>query len=126
MALRPPFRADQVGSLLRPEALKQAREQFLGPQTPTSSLGPHDDARLQELEDRCIRECITMQERLAKESLEKRIEAAAKFAPLDQLALSPQCGFASSIKGNPLTHAAQEAKLARLVETADKVWGSRS
>jgi 5-methyltetrahydropteroyltriglutamate--homocysteine methyltransferase len=62
----------------------------------------------------------------AKESLVKRIEAAARFAPLDQLALSPQCGFASSIKGNPLTHAEQEAKLARLVETADKVWGSRS
>jgi 5-methyltetrahydropteroyltriglutamate--homocysteine methyltransferase len=64
MALRPPFRADQVGSLLRPEALKQAREQFLGPQTPTSSLGPHDDARLQEVEDRCIRQCIAMQERI--------------------------------------------------------------
>ena len=34
--MKPPFRADQVGSLLRPERLKQAREQFLGPQTPTS------------------------------------------------------------------------------------------
>ncbi|TMH22361.1 MAG: 5-methyltetrahydropteroyltriglutamate--homocysteine methyltransferase, partial [Betaproteobacteria bacterium] len=40
---RPPFRADQVGSLLRPEKLKAAREKFLGPQTPTSALGPHDD-----------------------------------------------------------------------------------
>ncbi len=39
---RPPFRADQVGSLLRPERLKQAREKFLGPQTPEDNLGPHD------------------------------------------------------------------------------------
>jgi 5-methyltetrahydropteroyltriglutamate--homocysteine methyltransferase len=61
---RPPFRADQVGSLLRPEALKQARERFLGPQTPTSSLGPHENPRLKEVEDRCIRECIAMQERV--------------------------------------------------------------
>lgn len=64
MALCPPFRADQVGSL-RPEALKRAREQLLGLQTPTSSLG------------------------------------------------------------NPLTQADQETKLARIVETAAKVWGSR-
>jgi 5-methyltetrahydropteroyltriglutamate--homocysteine methyltransferase len=61
---RPPFRADQVGSLLRPETLKQARERFLGPQTPTSSLGPHGDPRLREIEDACIRDCIAMQERI--------------------------------------------------------------
>jgi len=68
-ASRPPFRADQVGSLLRPEALKQARERFLGPQTPTSSLGPHGDPRLKEIEDRCIRECIAMQERIGLRAL---------------------------------------------------------
>lgn len=63
---------------------------------------------------------------LEKESdLQRKIESASRFAALDQLALSPQCGFASSIKGNPLTHAEQEAKLARIVETAAKVWGSR-
>jgi 5-methyltetrahydropteroyltriglutamate--homocysteine methyltransferase len=61
----------------------------------------------------------------SKESLEKRIDSAAKFAPLEQLSLSPQCGFASSLRGNPLTHAEQEAKLARIVETADRVWGRR-
>jgi methionine synthase II (cobalamin-independent) len=60
----PPFRADQVGSLLRPDALKQARERFLGPQTPTSSLGPHGNSRLKEIEDRCIREVVAMQERV--------------------------------------------------------------
>src|SRR6267142_911141 len=61
--MNPPFRADQVGSLLRPERLKQARERFLGPQTPTSAIGPHHDARLREVEDECVREVIAMQER---------------------------------------------------------------
>jgi 5-methyltetrahydropteroyltriglutamate--homocysteine methyltransferase len=53
----------------------------------------------------------------------RKIEQAARFAPLEQLALSPQCGFASSIKGNPLGQGDQEAKLRRIVEVAAKVWG---
>jgi 5-methyltetrahydropteroyltriglutamate--homocysteine methyltransferase len=53
----------------------------------------------------------------------RRLEAAAKIAPIDQLAISPQCGFASSIKGNPLSYDDQKAKLSRLVEVASKVWG---
>jgi methionine synthase II (cobalamin-independent) len=57
-----------------------------------------------------------------QEWLLRKIDQAAKFAPLEQLALSPQCGFASSIKGNPLGEADQEAKLARIVEVARKVW----
>ena len=61
--MRPPFRADQVGSLLRPEKLKQARERFLGPQTPTSNIGPHHDPGLRAVEDECVREVIAMQER---------------------------------------------------------------
>ena len=64
-----PFRADQVGSLLRPERLKQAREKYLGPQTPTSALGPHDNARLREVEDECIREVIAMQEALGLQAV---------------------------------------------------------
>ena len=62
--MRPPFRADQVGSLLRPERLKQAREKHLGPQTPTSALGPHDNIELKRVEDQCIREAVAMQERV--------------------------------------------------------------
>ena len=62
--LKPPFRADQVGSLLRPERLKQAREQFLGPQTSTSAIGPHENKSLSAVEDQCIREVIAMQERV--------------------------------------------------------------
>lgn len=59
----------------------------------------------------------------AADTLMRRVDAAAKFAPLEQLAIGPQCGFASSIKGNPLSHAEQEAKLARLVEVAARIWG---
>ena len=56
------------------------------------------------------------------DDLKRRIGEAAKFTPLDQLAVSPQCGFSSSIGGNPLSESAQEAKLARLVEVARAVW----
>ena len=58
------------------------------------------------------------------DELLRRIEQAAKVAPLERLALSPQCGFASSIKGNPLGEAEQRAKLGRIVEVAEKVWAS--
>jgi 5-methyltetrahydropteroyltriglutamate--homocysteine methyltransferase len=62
MSTAPPFRADHVGSLLRPDAIKRARDQFLGPQTPTTSLGPHGSAELAAVEDACIRDVIAMQE----------------------------------------------------------------
>jgi 5-methyltetrahydropteroyltriglutamate--homocysteine methyltransferase len=64
MTHTPPFRADHVGSLLRPRELKEARERLLGPQTPQSNLGPHGNAQLQALEDRCICDVIAMQERV--------------------------------------------------------------
>jgi 5-methyltetrahydropteroyltriglutamate--homocysteine methyltransferase len=54
--------------------------------------------------------------------LHKRIEEAARYVPLDYLALSPQCGFASHRKGTALTFADQEAKLKLVVETAAEVW----
>jgi 5-methyltetrahydropteroyltriglutamate--homocysteine methyltransferase len=59
----------------------------------------------------------------SKDELKRRIDEAAKFVPLDQLCLSPQCGFASSEEGNILTEAEQWAKLARVVEVAEDVWG---
>lgn len=58
-----------------------------------------------------------------KDSIKRRIEQAAKFAPLDQLCLSPQCGFASTEEGNLLAEEAQWAKLSMIVETAREVWG---
>ena len=58
-----------------------------------------------------------------KEELLRRIDEASKIIPLDQLALSPQCGFASMMEGNNLTEADQWAKLQLVVETAREVWG---
>ena len=55
--------------------------------------------------------------------LSRRIAAAAKYIPLERLAISPQCGFASSIGGRPMTEDQEEGKLKRLVEVARKVWG---
>jgi 5-methyltetrahydropteroyltriglutamate--homocysteine methyltransferase len=54
--------------------------------------------------------------------LERRIEEAARYVPLERLALSPQCGFASGDRGAPLTFAEQEAKLRLIVATAARVW----
>jgi 5-methyltetrahydropteroyltriglutamate--homocysteine methyltransferase len=59
----------------------------------------------------------------SKRDLLRRIDEAAKVLPLEQLALSPQCGFASTMEGNDLTEADQWAKLQRVVETAREVWG---
>jgi 5-methyltetrahydropteroyltriglutamate--homocysteine methyltransferase len=58
-----------------------------------------------------------------KDDLKRRIDQAAKFVPLDQLCLSPQCGFASTEEGNLLTVEEQAAKLRLVVETAREVWG---
>jgi 5-methyltetrahydropteroyltriglutamate--homocysteine methyltransferase len=59
----------------------------------------------------------------SKDDIKRRIDQAAKFIPLDQLCLSPQCGFASTEEGNVLTEEQQWAKLARIVEIAREVWG---
>src|SRR5262245_31751853 len=59
----------------------------------------------------------------SKDVLKRRIDAAAKYAPLDQLCISGQCGFASTEEGNVLTEDEQWAKVRRLVEVADEVWG---
>jgi 5-methyltetrahydropteroyltriglutamate--homocysteine methyltransferase len=59
----------------------------------------------------------------SKDMLKRRIDEAARYVPLDRLCLSPQCGFASTEEGNLLTEDEQWAKLARVVEVADEVWG---
>ena len=59
----------------------------------------------------------------SKDELKRRIEEAAKYVPLEQLCLSPQCGFSSTVDGNALTQAEQFAKLRLVVETAREVWG---
>ena len=59
----------------------------------------------------------------SKDDLKRRIEQAAAFAPIEQLCLSPQCGFASTAEGNLLTVEDEIAKLRLVVEVADEVWG---
>jgi 5-methyltetrahydropteroyltriglutamate--homocysteine methyltransferase len=59
----------------------------------------------------------------AKDELKRRVDQAAKFTSLDQLCLSPQCGFASTEEGNVLAEDEQWAKLRTIVEVADEVWG---
>ena len=59
----------------------------------------------------------------SKDELKRRIDEAAKYAPLDQLCISGQCGFASTEEGNTLTEDEQWAKLRRMAEVAEEVWG---
>jgi 5-methyltetrahydropteroyltriglutamate--homocysteine methyltransferase len=57
------------------------------------------------------------------DGLQRRIEQATKFIPLEQLAISPQCGFASDVIGNLISYDDQKRKLALVVQTARRVWG---
>jgi 5-methyltetrahydropteroyltriglutamate--homocysteine methyltransferase len=58
-----------------------------------------------------------------KDQLKRRIEEASRFVPIEQLCLSPQCGFSSTVEGNVLSYEEQVAKLRLIVETAREVWG---
>ena len=58
-----------------------------------------------------------------KDDLKRRIDEAAQYVPLDQLCLSPQCGFSSTVDGNQLSYDDQVAKLRLVIETAQEVWG---
>jgi 5-methyltetrahydropteroyltriglutamate--homocysteine methyltransferase len=59
----------------------------------------------------------------SKDTLKRRIDEASKYVPADQLCLSPQCGFSSTVEGNTLTAGEQAAKLRLVAETAAEVWG---
>ena len=59
----------------------------------------------------------------SRDEIKRRIEQAAKFIDIDQLCLSPQCGFASTEEGNVLAEEEEWAKLRMIVEIADEVWG---
>jgi 5-methyltetrahydropteroyltriglutamate--homocysteine methyltransferase len=62
----------------------------------------------------------------SKDLLKRRIEEASRYVDIDQLSLSPQCGFASSTEGNRLTEEEQFAKLRLVVEVANEVWGHQT
>jgi 5-methyltetrahydropteroyltriglutamate--homocysteine methyltransferase len=59
-----------------------------------------------------------------KELVKQRLDQATRFIALDRLAISPQCGFASVVEGNKISHADQRAKLQLVVEIAQEVWGT--
>jgi 5-methyltetrahydropteroyltriglutamate--homocysteine methyltransferase len=59
----------------------------------------------------------------SKDELKRRVDEAAKYVPLDQLCLSPQCGFSSTVDGNALTIDEEKAKLRLVVDTAREIWG---
>jgi 5-methyltetrahydropteroyltriglutamate--homocysteine methyltransferase len=61
----------------------------------------------------------------AKDDIKRRIEEASKFVDIDQLCLSPQCGFSSTLDGNALSRDEQIAKLRLVAETAEEVWGTQ-
>ena len=58
-----------------------------------------------------------------KDELKRRVEEASRYVPVEQLCLSPQCGFASTLEGNDLSPEEQVAKLRLVVETAEEIWG---
>jgi 5-methyltetrahydropteroyltriglutamate--homocysteine methyltransferase len=60
----------------------------------------------------------------SKDTLKRRIDAASRIVPLEQLCLSPQCGFSSTVHGNEIARESQVAKLRLIVETAREVWGT--
>jgi 5-methyltetrahydropteroyltriglutamate--homocysteine methyltransferase len=59
----------------------------------------------------------------SKDELKRRIDEAAQYVPLEQLCLSPQCGFSSTVEGNALSFDEEVAKLRLIAETAAEVWG---
>ncbi len=59
----------------------------------------------------------------SREDLLRRIEEAGRYVSVEQLCLSPQCGFSSTVEGNALSQEQQWAKLRLIVETAEEVWG---
>ena len=56
--------------------------------------------------------------------LKRRLDEASRFVPLERLAVSPQCGFASTEMGNPISPEMQEAKLKLVVDLAQETWGT--
>ncbi len=111
-----PFRHDHVGSFLRPGNLSQARELYKADSITYEQLQRKDlkivlgllTSKTGELEH--------------KAHIQARIAEAATYVPLEQLCLSPQCGFSSTEEGNILTEDEQWRKLCYVKEIADEVW----
>ena len=90
----------------------------------TDRAGTFDPLRFMPKDKMVVLGLVTTKEAALEspDDLRRRLDEAAKFVPLENLALSPQCGFASTAPGNPLTWDQQRRKLELIVETARKVW----
>ena len=142
---KPPFRAEHVGSLIRPRALIEARVKAEKKEISDAELifneinmdgyfleddsaraGGFEPLRLLPRDKVAVLGLVTTKSAKleAKDELKRRIDEASKHAPLEQLALSPQCGFSSGIGGNTMDEEGELAKLRLVVETAREVWGS--
>lgn len=129
----PPFRADHVGSFLRPAYLLQVREQKGVKTDIPVTVVAYDDERSGDFRPLrflkpgkvVVLGLVTTQfgQLESKDALKRRIDEAAKYAPLEQLALSPQCCFSSTLHGNNIAVEDQRAKLRLVVETAAEVRG---
>ena len=93
----------------------------------TERAGGFEPLRLVPKDRRVVLGLITTKtgELESKDVIKRRIDEASKYISLDQLCLSPQCGFASTEEGNTLTEEQQWAKLRLIVEVADEVWGNK-
>jgi methionine synthase II (cobalamin-independent) len=112
----PPFRADHVGSLLRPDSVHRARsEAATGQITPEDLRAP---LRFVPPGKMVVLGLVTTKRGAleSKDELKHRIEAASRYVPLERLCLSPQCGFSSTVED-------QLAQLRLGVKTAEEVWG---
>jgi len=110
-----PFRADHVGSFLRPKYLLDAREQKARGQITLAELRSLGAAG-------CT--YVQMDDSNLAYLCDPKMHEAARYAPLEQLVLSPQCGFSSTVHGNAIAMEAQAAKLRLVVDVAAEVWGS--
>jgi methionine synthase II (cobalamin-independent) len=59
----------------------------------------------------------------SKDELKRRVEEASQYVDVEQICLSPQCGFSSTVEGNAVTFDEEVAKLRLIVETAEEIWG---
>ena len=83
---------------------------------------PENDLR-NDFKSNLKRDLQTTPENDPKDQLKRRIDEAAKYIPIENLAISPQCGMASAFLGNPITFDDQRRKFALALEVAEEVWG---
>ena len=123
------YRAEVIGSMLRPGYLKDARKRW-----EAGSLGTreYDDWRSGSFEplraiptDKSVVLGLISTKRIELEpeaEILERIDEAGKYFPREQMGLSTQCGFGTVWEGNPISEATQEAKLRLVAEIAHRVW----